>query len=175
MASINWKSLISTVAPTIATALGGPLAGMATSAVSKALLGKPDGTEAEIADTITKSTDPDILLKIKQVEQEFAAKMKQLDIDVYKIEADDRASARAREVATKDWMPKVLALFYTIGYFVILGVMWKFPLPPESKDLINTLFGIISAAQMAIITYYFGSSAGSARKSEMIDEAMKKG
>lgn len=175
MARFDWKSLISTVAPTIATALGGPLAGMATSAVSKALLGKPDGTETEIADTIAKSTDPDILLKIKQAEQEFAAKMKQLDIDVYKIDAEDRASARAREIATKDWMPKVLALLYTVGYFGILGLMWKFTIPPESKDLINTLFGIISAAQMAIITYYFGSSAGSARKSELIDQALRKG
>jgi hypothetical protein len=174
MARIDWKGLIGTVAPTIATAFGGPLAGMATSAVSKALLGKPDGTETEIADTIAKSTDPDILLKIKQAEQEFAAKMKQLDIDVYKLDADDRANARAREIALKDWMPKVLALLYTVGYFIILGLMWKFPPPADSKDLINTLFGIISAAQMAIITYYFGSSAGSARKSEMIEQTMKK-
>jgi hypothetical protein len=175
MAGVDWKSIISTVAPTIATALGGPLAGMATSAVSKALLGKADGTAAEIEDTITKSTDPSILLKVKQADQEFAAKMKELDIDVYKIGAEDRASARSREVALKDWMPKVLALLYTFGYFLILTLLWYHPIPADSssKDLLNTLLGVISAAQMAIITYYFGSSAGSARKSEMIDQMKK--
>jgi hypothetical protein len=172
MASIDWKGLVGTVAPTIATALGGPLAGMATSAISKALLGKSDGTEAEIADTLSKSTDPDILQKVKQADQEFAAKMKQLDIDVYKIDAEDRASARAREMALKDWVPKTLALLYTVGYFIILIIVFIFPIK-ENQQLINTLFGIISAAQMAIITYYFGSSAGSARKSEMIDQMKK--
>jgi hypothetical protein len=35
-------------------------------------------------------------------------------------------------------------------------MVWKFPVQDASaKDLINTLFGVLSAAQMAIITYYF--------------------
>jgi hypothetical protein len=40
-------NVVRTVAPTIATAVGGPLAGMATRVISEALLGKPDGSEAE--------------------------------------------------------------------------------------------------------------------------------
>ena len=42
-------NIVKTVAPTIATAMGGPLAGMAVRTLSETLLGKPDGTEAELA------------------------------------------------------------------------------------------------------------------------------
>jgi hypothetical protein len=110
--------LIGSVAPTIATALGGPLAGMATSAISKAVLGKATGTQDEIVAVLEKSNNPDILLKLKEAELAFATKMKELDIDVAKIDAEDRASARQREIAKKDWMPKALALLYTVGYFL---------------------------------------------------------
>lgn len=174
MSNTDWKSIVGSVAPTIATALGGPLAGMAVSAISQAVLGKPDASEAEIADALAKSNNPDILLKLKTAEQEFAAKMKQLDIDLEKIAADDRVSARQREVAVKDTTPRNLAYLYTGGYFVMMAALFKFGVPEESRDLLNTLIGILSAAEVGIITYYFGSSAGSAKKSEMMDKLLKK-
>jgi hypothetical protein len=49
-------NLVRTVAPSIASAVGGPLAGMATPAISEALLGKPDGTEAELTEAAAKAT-----------------------------------------------------------------------------------------------------------------------
>lgn len=170
MARIDWKGLIGTVAPTIATALGGPLAGMATSAISKAVLGKEDGTQDEIVATLEKSNNPDVLLKLKQAENDFAAKMQQLNVDLEKIAADDRASARAREIAVKDKTPTVLAYLYTFGYFAVLGWVFKFGVPENAKELVNILIGILSAAEVGIISYYFGSSSGSARKSEMIEK-----
>ena len=169
MARIDWRSIVGTVAPTIATALGGPLAGMAVSAVSQAVLGKPDATEPELEQAIVQSNNPEVLLKLKQAELAFAEKMQKLDIDLEGLASEDRESARQREVAIRDWMPKALALCYTIAYFVVLWLLWQIPVPKEAKELINTLFGILSAAQMSIIGYYFGSSAGSARKSQTIE------
>lgn len=168
MARLDWKSIIGTVAPTIATALGGPLAGMAVSAVSQAVLGKPDASETDVEQAITAANNPEVLLKLKQAEAEFAEKMRQLDIDVAALAAEDRDSARQREVSIRDWMPRVLAVLYTVSYFAVLVFLWKYPVKENARELINTLFGILSAAQMAIISYYFGSSAGSAKKSEII-------
>lgn len=173
MARISWKSIVGTVAPTLATALGGPLAGMAVSAVSKAVLGKPEATEQELEQAAAKFNDPDVMLKLKQAESEFAERMKKLDIDLESLAAADRASARQREVSIRDWMPRVLAIVYTIAYFAVLRFLWTEPVLPDAKDLITTLFGILSAAQMAIIAYYFGSSAGSAKKSEIIETMQK--
>lgn len=174
MPNTDWKSIVGSVAPTIATALGGPFAGMAVSAISKAVLGKQDATEAEVGEALARSSDPEILLKLKTAEQEFAEKMKQLDIDLEKIAADDRASARQREAAVKDTTPRNLAYLYTGGYFVMMAALFKFGVPEDSRDLLNTLIGILSAAEVGIITYYFGSSAGSAKKSEMMENLLKK-
>jgi hypothetical protein len=74
-------NLVRTVAPSIASAVGGPLAGMATRAISEALLGKPDGTEAELTEAAAKAT-PEQLLALKTAEQDFAVKMRELDIDL---------------------------------------------------------------------------------------------
>ena len=67
----DWKGLIKQVAPAIASTFGGPLAGMGVSALSTALLGKTDGQEKEIAQALSTAT-PDIILKIKQADNEFA-------------------------------------------------------------------------------------------------------
>jgi hypothetical protein len=181
MARVEWKSIIGSVAPSLAKALGGPLAGTAVSAVSQALLGKPSGTQAEITEVLTKSNNPEILLKLKEADTQYAVKMKELGVDLEKIAVKDRAGARLREVALKDITPKILAFAYTFGYFFILWLLWTKGMPvfekfPESNvtDLINTLFGVLSAAQLAIITYYFGSSAGSAQKSNILERQAKK-
>jgi len=49
-------NLVRTVAPSIASAVGGPLAGMATKAISEALLGKPDGSEEELLQAAAKAS-----------------------------------------------------------------------------------------------------------------------
>ncbi len=163
----DWKSLVRQVAPAIASTFGGPLAGMGVSALSTALLGKPDGTEADVAVALATAT-PDTLLKIKQADQQFAVDMKKLDIDFEKIAADDRASARQREVAVKDNTPRVLAYVYTAGYFAMIAFLFKYGVPDANTDLINILVGILSTVQVAIITYYFGSSHGSAAKTALM-------
>ena len=54
---MDWKSIVKVVAPTIATGLGGPLAGLATKALSEVLLGKSDGTEDEVARVTVRLSD----------------------------------------------------------------------------------------------------------------------
>ena len=89
--------IIGSVAPTIASALGGPLAGTAVGALSHALFGTPDKPQAEVEQAVASAT-PEQLLTIKQAEAEFAEKMKQLDVDLAKLAVDDRNSARQREI-----------------------------------------------------------------------------
>lgn len=164
----NWKGLLGAIAPTLATALGGPLAGMAVGAISKAVLGKENGTEEEIAEVIA-SGNPDLLVKIKQVDAEFKVQMKKLDIDLEAMAVADRDSARKREMETKDPTVHRLAYFYTFLYFLVLWAVWKYPIPPESKDLLMILLGVLTGAQVQILNYYFGSSSGSSKKTAVLD------
>jgi len=163
-------NLVRTVAPSIASAVGGPLAGMATRAISEALLGKPDGSEQELAEAAARAT-PEQLLALKQAEQDFAVKMRELDIDLERIANEDRSSARNREVATRDWTPRVLAGLVTGGYFGVLFYMLRNGLPQHGgSEAMLVMLGTLGTAWGGIMAYYFGSSAGSKAK----DEAMRR-
>lgn len=159
----DWKNVIKAVAPTIATALGGPLAGAAVSTVSNALLGKPDGSESEISAAVN---NPDALGKLKEADYAFKTKMAELGVSLEKIAQEDRASARLRETQAQDPTTRRLAYLYTLGYFACLWAVWKFGLPDGIRDVMIGLLGVLTAAQAAILNYYFGSSAGSAKKSD---------
>jgi hypothetical protein len=166
-------NLVKTVAPSLATAVGGPLAGMATRAISDALLGKPDGTEDELIDAAAKAS-PDQLLALKKAEQDFAVRMRELEIDLQRIDAADRNSAREREVKTGDWTPKALAGAVTLGFFGVLGYMIAYGLPSQGGEALLVMLGTLGTAWGGIVSYYFGSSAGSKEKSEAMNRMARK-
>jgi len=170
--SFNWKSLIKTFAPTLATALGGPLAGIATRAVSETLLGKPEGSDDEIAAAITAG-GPELLVKLREADQKFSVEMKRLDIDLEKISSDYRDSARKREIAVKDKTPAVIATVSFVGFFGVLAVLMFRDIPPGAKDALLIMLGSLGGTVTSIVAYYFGSSAGSASKSKAMEEVLK--
>ena len=172
--SFDWKSLIGSIAPTIATALGGPLAGVATKAISTAVLGKDGGTDDEIAQAIATG-GTDVLAKIKEAEHAFDVRMKELDIDLTKIASDDRADARDREVKTKDNTPKILAAVIVLGFFATLAMIAFTVLPPGAQAPVNILLGALTGLLLQVGNYYFGSSAGSSRKNEMMKDLLSRG
>jgi hypothetical protein len=162
--------LVRTVAPSIASAVGGPLAGMATKAISEALLGKPDGSEEELLQAAARAT-PEQLLALKKAENDFAVQMRELDIDLERIASEDRDSARNREIKTKDLTPKLLAASVTVGYFGVLFYMLTHGLPTTGgSEAMLVMLGTLGTAWGGIMAYYFGSSAGSKAK----DEAMRR-
>ena len=166
-------NVVRTVAPTIATAVGGPLAGMATRAISEALLGKPDGSEAELVQAAANAT-PEQLLALKNAEQDFAVRMRELDIDLERIANEDRAGARDREIKTKDWTPKALAGLITFGYFGVLFFMLLNGLPTTGgSEAMLVMLGTLGTAWGGVVAYYFGSSAGSRDKNDTISKMMK--
>ena len=114
--------LIGSVAPTIATALGGPVAGMAVKAISGALFGHDGARKDDIMTALANPTG-DQLAALKKIDADFAVQMKALDIDLERIAAGDRDSARDMQKETRDWIPLVLAVSVTVGFFAILIYM----------------------------------------------------
>jgi hypothetical protein len=171
--SFDWKGLVKSIAPTIGTALGGPLGGIAGVALTKAL-GLGDATakdEAALA-TAVQGASPDQLLALKQADQEFALQMQKLGFEnleaLEAIAAGDRANAREREIKTQDWTPKALGLAITLGFFGLLYFLLRHEPPSGSRDILNIMLGSLGSAWIGVVTYYFGSSAGSARKTELL-------
>jgi len=173
MTKPDWKAIVRTVAPGIATALGGPLAGLAVQTVSNALLGKPDGSPAEV-EAAVMGASPDALLKLKQADNDFKLAIERLGVDLEKIAAEDRGSARSMQVATRSKVPGILAMAVTVGFFTILiGLLMRWMVATDNNALL-ILLGALSAAWGAIVNFYYGSSADSHRKTEIMSQGGEK-
>lgn len=105
---------------------------------------------------------------------QFEQSMKKMETDVElgmaRIDADDRASARLREVNAGDTRHVFyLAVAITAGFFGVLAYMLNYPVPPQAERVIDIMLGTLGTAWVAVISYYFGSSSGSQRKDKTID------
>tara|TARA_A100001015_G_scaffold264858_1_gene312772 strand:- start:180 stop:653 length:474 start_codon:yes stop_codon:yes gene_type:complete len=147
------KKLVTTVAPALGTALGSPLGGAAVSMIAEKL-GVPNNQKA-VEKAIRQAT-PDEMLKLKEADNEFEIKMKELDVDVYRLETEDIQDARKN--FSNDWTSKLLG-FITLGGF--MGYIFLVTLqPPEqnSEALINLVLGYLGGLASAVISFYFGAS-----------------
>jgi hypothetical protein len=163
--------VLGAVAPALATAVGGPLAGAAVRAIGSAL-GLPDGTTASAVSAAVLGATPDQLLALKKADNDFAQQMKQLDVDFAKLSSEDAASARAREIAVHDHTPSLLAFALTAGFFGLLGLMAFHALPTENMTAVNVMLGALGTAWMAAMNYFFGSTYGSKTKDAMLFQSV---
>lgn len=176
--SVDWKDVIGAVAPTIATALGGPLAGAAVKTLSNVLLGHENGSEGDLAAAIGTAS-PDTLAQIKKAEADFQIRMRELEIDVDRIAAADRDSARKRESSTGDfWTPRVIGgltlLAFIWSVWAVLSGYVQGLTDPAIVGIIGTLIGYVSAKADQVVSYYFGSSSGSRDKTQAMSDALSK-
>ncbi len=171
--SFDLKGMLSTIAPTIATVIGGPLAGTAVRAGLNALGVTPqEGQEQEqLASAVAKAT-PEQLLKLKEADQAFKVQLKKLGLEAEKIAAHDRDSARQMAAKTGKEPQVVLSVAYTIAYGVVMYCFMagKVAVPDQQQILFGSLIGILTAAQVQILNFWFGSSAGSKDKTRIIGE-----
>jgi hypothetical protein len=159
--------LLGQVAPTLATAMGGPLAGLAVKTLSNVLLGHEDGDQEAVA-TALQSATPQQLADVKKIDADFKVRMKELEIDLERISAGDRDSARKREMEIKDHMPKVLAAGITVGFFGCLFWMFVYGVPKNGNEALLLMLGALQTAFTGVIAYYFGSSSGSKAKTDLM-------
>jgi len=170
----SFGPLLGSIAPTIATALGGPVAGMAVRAISGALFGHENGTEDDIMAALA-NPNGDQLAALKKIDADFKVQMKSLDIDLERISEADRDSARNMEIQTRDWIPRVLAVGVTLGFFGIVGYILHYGLPPTGGEALLMLIGTLGTAWTSVMGFYFGSSAGSKQKTDALTAALGNG
>ncbi|HEX7646330.1 MAG TPA: hypothetical protein VF450_02845 [Noviherbaspirillum sp.] len=173
--SIDIKKIIGTAAPWLATALGGPLAGQAVSAIAGAMGLKPDAKIEDIQNAIAAGQlTGDQLVAIKQAELQFQTAMQQAGFanveKLASIAEQDRDSARQREAKVQDWTPRVLA-YLIVGSFIGVVVCTLAGWSRVDSVLAGTLIGYLSAKCEQIVAYYFGSSSGSAEKTALLAQA----
>jgi len=160
--------LLKGIAPTLATAVAGPLGGAAVSAIASRL-GVGDSVEA-VAKAI--AGDPQAAQKIAELELEYA-----------KLDAQDRDSARKTyaTVATSENATKleklvvpILALGVVGLAFILIAVLMFVDTPNDQQQLVIFALGFITSAAGQVLSFYFGSSQGSKDKTEDMKGMVKK-
>lgn len=154
--------LLKTVAPGLATAVAGPMGGMAVKM---------------IADKLGVPADEKSIEAHLKAHPEDAAKLAEIDLQKMRVQGEEMQNARQRELdlvnsaapLINKLVTPVLALTVTLLTFILFGVIIFVEVNPISKDILIYILGVLSAALTQILSYYFGSSLGSKEK----DDKMK--
>ncbi|HYZ21927.1 MAG TPA: hypothetical protein VE690_07180 [Rhodopila sp.] len=171
----NAVPLLEKVAPTIALAVGGPLAGTAVTYLGRAL-GLDVGSDPEKVAAVMAAPTPEQLEAMQKADHDFALAMGQLNLSLEKQNDEDRTSARAREMTVKDRTPRILAYALTAGLFGFIALLLLVPhIPDNSMQALNLALGSIATAWVAVISYYFGSSSGSQAKDLLLYHSVPTG
>lgn len=160
---MNW---LAQLVPTVASALGGPLAGMAASFVAKHL-----GLDADDVDSVNKALQgnklsADQVAALQQAELELKARADEMKLDFAKLAAADTAGARQMQVQTRSWVPAILAMLITAGFFGILSALMLGK--AEKSDALMLMLGSLGTAWTGVCGFYFGSSQGARDKDQLL-------
>lgn len=149
---------IKSILPTIGTLLGGPLGGVAVSAVGKAL-GMSDATSDKVQKMLSSGTlNADQMAALQAADLQLKTRMAELGIDAEKLAQADRASARRMQADTGSWVPAALAVTVTVGYFGILIGLMTGDLKLWDNSAMTLLLGALTTAWGSIVAFYYGAS-----------------
>jgi len=147
------KNIVGAVAPTLGTALGGPMGGMAANMIAE-VLGVPNTPKA--IETAIQQATPEQMIELKKAEQSFEVQMKELDVDVFKLEVADGQDAR--EKFSKDWTARIMGIAVDGGFMGYIFLVTLQPPEQNSEALINLVLGYLGGLASAVISFYFGAS-----------------
>jgi len=160
---MDWLKMI---APTIATAVGGPFGTMAYGLIAHELGVSPE--EAKTTIEAGKLT-ADQIASVQLAEVQIKAKAQELNLDFAKLGNEDRKSAREMQAETRSYIPAVLAIAVTVGFFgILIGMMTE---TFKTSDALMLMLGSLGTAWTGIIAFYFGSSAGSQAKDDLLHKS----
>lgn len=145
------KGLVGAVAPTIGSAIGGPV-GAGAGKILAQVLGVP--AEPQAVQKALSEASPEQLAEIKKADLAYKTRLAELEVDIFELETADIQDARKNA----DWTPKVLAMMAFLffgGYVTLVTVQ-----PPDanSEAVINLVLGYLGGVVSAVVSFYFGAS-----------------
>ena len=164
---MNWQDILKTVAPTVASALLGPMGGIAVAAIGSAI-----GIDAPTQDKIAKAftagqLTPEALEKIKLLELDYQNQEKERGFKYAELAFKEVDSARQMQIATHSKMPAVLTAMVTVGFFGILSLLFFHP-ELKGNEIVMVMVGQLSAVWAGCVAFYTGTTYGSASKNAML-------
>lgn len=161
------NDLLKSLAPTLASALLGPLGGVAVSAIGKII-----GVDNATVDKVSKAFEdgkitPDQLAEIKKLELQYQNDEKERGFRYADLEFKNTDSARQMQRETNSVFPAILSAFITVGFFGILAWMLHDDKIADSPPILIML-GSLGAAFGAVVNFWLGSTKGSQNKDALL-------
>ena len=159
--------LLKGIAPTLATAVAGPLGGVAITALANKF-GVSDSVDA-VAKAI--AGDPQAAQKLQELELEMAKLDMANTADARKMNSEIQSST------TASWLAKNIA--YVIDVSIIAGaltmtfVVFIVGVPEQNKSMAFTALGSLWTLTGTVVNFHRGSSAGSKAKTEEMMKGAK--
>lgn len=161
------RQAIAEAAPTLARALGGPLAGSAVALISQAVLGRREEDPGALSEALATAS-PEAWAALREADLAFQQSVLEATTEEQRIAHQDRASARAREMALRDHVPGFLAFAVVAGFFGVLATMLIADIPTGAETEFSIMLGALATMAASVMNYYFGSSAGSRAKTQLL-------
>lgn len=164
------NEILRSLVPTLASAVLGPLGGVAVAAIGKVL-----GIDNATTESVSKAFQdgkitPDQLAELKKLELQYQNEEKERGFKYSELEFKDHDSARQMQASTHSTTPAVLTYMITCGFFGVLGWMLYDPNVVNSPPLLIML-GSLGTAWTAACAFWFGTTYGSGRKDIMLSQS----
>ena len=151
---MDWKKVgqaVADAAPLLGSLAGGPAGG---------------AVGALIASTLGTASDPEVFLKLQQLESDERKHL--LDMQVQTLQAELADVQSARQAHTGHWMPSVLTVLLTGMVCAMTYAVVTMIIPPDNKDMAVYIFGVVTGAWSSSIAYWIGTSRTSFAKDAII-------
>jgi len=166
---MDFKDILKGLAPTVASALLGPLGGIAVQALGN-IIGVDEPTQDKIATAFkNQQLTSEMVAEIKKLELQYQENEAERGFKYAELEFQDTKSARDMQMATNSLTPSILTWIVVTLTLLAEGALLFNQVPAGADPIIlGRVLGTMDAALMMVLGFWFGSSHGSQRKSEML-------
>lgn len=169
---MDWKAVLGKIAPTVAVALGGPLAGGVVEVIGD-LLGISDPTQDKIKSAIEQGQlTGQQIADLKTLELKLQAEERERGFRYVELEFKDREGARRANVDGGTMKQLFWLSFWLITTVLIaeLCVLWLGIPHGVPEIIVGRVLGMLDSVAMQVMNFWYGTSSGSVRKTDLISQ-----
>mgnify|MGYP000114253267 CR=1 FL=1 len=187
----DWKNIVKQIAPTLGTLLGGPMAGTAVTALSKIFFsGDESKSEAEVSQAVLSELTPDKIVEIKKIDNEHEQFMAKIGFDYAKLNQEtevayinDTQDARKYKDDNTFFLGIAILIMFALTMFASLYGAYQLligglkladaSIVAAVSGFIGSIVGYVAANAQQVVSYFYGSSAGSKQKTDALADSVK--
>lgn len=165
------------IAPELARWLFGDKAEATTAAVGSAIArvtGTPDGSAAQAVLARDPQIAATLRVELARIAAEAEASSRQSELGTFQAALKDVADARSQALglaqahSVVQFAPAVISALVLVTFGVVMWAALTRALPEGLQTELPMLLGTLAAMATSVVSYWVGSSAGSASKTQML-------